>query len=89
MKMREIITVMNTTKQQQSTSGDSVVHEVKFTRCLGIESDNELNWKIHFVERIYSCPRKLKVFEVILFLPAISQNHCLFCDRYVNLIEYL
>ena len=46
---------------------DSVVHQVKFTRCLGIESDNELNWKIHFAERIYSCPRKLKVLRSFFF----------------------
>ena len=41
--------------------GDNVVNQVKSTRCLGVELDNELNWKIHVAELMKSYTQKLNL----------------------------
>ena len=47
--------------------GDSVVNQVKSTRCLGVELDNELNWKIHVAELMKSYTQKLNLLRSLYF----------------------
>ena len=42
---------------------------VKSTRRLGVELDNELNWKIHVAEQIKSFTQKLNLLKSLYFLP--------------------
>ena len=61
--------------------GENVVNQVKSTRCLGVELDNELNWKIHVAELMKSYTQKLNLLRSLYFLPTTIR-----ADFYIKII---
>ena len=53
--------------------GNSVVTQVKSTRCLGIEIDSDLNWNVHVKELIKSLTQKLNLLRSLYFLPTSAR----------------
>ena len=54
---------------QAVTLGNSVVTQVKSTRCLGerVELDSDLNWNVHVKELIKSFTQKLNLLRSLYF----------------------
>ena len=53
---------------QAVSPGNSVVTQVKSTRCLGVEIDSDLNWNVHVKELIKSFSQKLNLLRSLYFL---------------------
>ena len=53
---------------QAVSLGNSVVTQVKGTRCLCFEIDSSLNWNIHVKELIKSSSKKLNLLRSLYFL---------------------
>ena len=49
--------------------GGSTIKQVKFTRCLGLQIDCNLNWNSHVSELILSFTQKLNLLKSLYFLP--------------------
>ena len=53
---------------QAVSLGNSVVTQVKWTRCLCVEIDSSLNWNIYVKELIKSSSKKLNLLRSLYFL---------------------
>ena len=58
---------------QAVSLGNSVVTQVKRTRCLCVEIDSSLNWNIHVNELIKSSSKKLNLLRSMYFLPTTER----------------
>ena len=63
---------------------NSVVTQVKSTRCLGVELDSDLNWNVHVKELIKSFTQKLNLLRSLYFLPTSAR-----ADFYFKVIYHL
>ena len=53
--------------------GNSVVTQVKSTRCLGVDIDSDLIWNVHVKELIKSFSSKLNLLRSRYFLPTTAR----------------
>ena len=58
---------------QAVSLGNSVVTQVKSTRCLGVEIDSDLTWNDHVKELIKSFLQKLNLLRSLYFLPTTAR----------------
>ena len=60
------------------TLSDSVVTQVKSTRCSDVELDSDLNWNVHVKELIRSFTQKLNLLRSLYFLPTFVRAYFYF-----------
>jgi len=58
---------------QAVSLGNSVVTQVKSTRCLGVELDSDLNWNVLVKELTKSFTQKLNLLRSLYFLPVSAR----------------
>ena len=58
---------------QAVSLGNSVVTQVKYTRCLGVKIGSDLTWKHHVKELIKSFSLKLNLLRSLYFLPTTAR----------------
>ena len=63
---------------QAVSLGNSVVTQVKSTRCLGVELDSDLNWNVHVKELIKSFTQKLNLLRSLNFLSTAATAYFYF-----------
>ena len=61
--------------------GNSVVTQVKSTRCLGVEIDSGLKWNVHVKELVKSFSQKLNLLRSLYFLPATARRELIFISK--------
>ena len=49
--------------------GDGYIRQVESSRCLGLEIDHQLKWKIHITGLARSYSQKLNLLKSLYFLP--------------------